>query len=130
MPRGQARRPEGGAPRLLESAHWLEPEQQPIEGLVLSAPWARPSDAGVQHGLAAERGERALRRVAYKVPDHRLSHWVALFIADRVDVIESFPLDLFKRLKRRVARAGKFRRPASQRAMTEAPEVGVAVRGS
>ncbi|WP_437324862.1 hypothetical protein [Sorangium sp. So ce381] len=103
-------------PRLLESAHWLEPEQQPIEGLVLRHPGrARPTPV-FSTALPPRGASGALRRVAYKVPDHRLSHWVALFVADRVDVIESLPLLFFKRLKRRVVRAGRLRRPASQRA--------------
>lgn len=30
----------------------------------------------------------ALRALAYRIPDHHRSHWVALMLADRVDVIE------------------------------------------
>jgi hypothetical protein len=99
-------------PRLLESAHWLEPEQQPIEGPLLRHPGrARPTPV-FSTALPPRGASGALRRIAYKVPDHRLSHWVALFIADRVDVIESLPL----LLKRRAVRAVKPRRTASQRA--------------
>lgn len=32
-----------------------------------------------------------LRRLAYRIPDHRASHWAALLIADRIDVLEHDP---------------------------------------
>lgn len=31
----------------------------------------------------------ALRRVAYRIPEHRARHWMLLMAADRVDVVES-----------------------------------------
>jgi hypothetical protein len=102
-------------PRLLESAHWLEPEQQPIEGLVLRHPGrARPTPV-FSTALPPRGASGALRRVAYTVPDQRLSHWMALFVADRVDVIQNLPL-LFNPFKRRAVWAGRRRRAASQHA--------------
>ncbi|WP_437587707.1 hypothetical protein [Sorangium sp. So ce1000] len=99
-------------PRVLESAHWLEPEQQPIEGIVLRhAGRARPTPV-FSTALPPRGASGALRRVAYNVPDHWISHWLALFIADRVDVVQSLPL----LLKRRAVKAGRIRRTARQHA--------------
>jgi hypothetical protein len=36
----------------------------------------------------------AMRRAAYKIPEHRPSHWLLLLVADRVDVVEHLLLDL------------------------------------
>ncbi len=36
------------------------------------------------HGLSG-----VLKRVAYKIPEHRASHWMMLLLSDRVDVLES-----------------------------------------
>ena len=38
-----------------------------------------------------------LRRRAYRVPDNRLSHWMMLIMADRVDVAEGLMADVVKR---------------------------------
>ncbi|MEW5847232.1 MAG: hypothetical protein AB2A00_00410 [Myxococcota bacterium] len=38
-----------------------------------------------------------LRRGAYRIPDHRPSHWMTLMFADRVDVAEGMIRDLPRR---------------------------------
>ena len=35
-----------------------------------------------------------LRRVAYRIPDHRVGHWALLLAADQVDVVEGMLGDL------------------------------------
>ncbi|MGK4007997.1 hypothetical protein WMF31_35600 [Sorangium sp. So ce1036] len=95
--------PREAPPHLLPDAHWIEPARQPIEGRVITHPGlARPTP--VFSTALPPRGVRgALRRVAYAIPDHRLSHWLVLGLADRLDVIASLPL----RLKRRARRADR-----------------------
>ncbi|KYG10313.1 hypothetical protein BE21_12805 [Sorangium cellulosum] len=96
--------PREAPPHLLSYAHWIEPERQPVEGRVLRHPGlARPTPA-FSAALPPRGASGALRRLAYEVPDHKVSHWLLLLIADRVDVLESLPL-LFKR-RRRAARTG------------------------
>jgi hypothetical protein len=48
--------------------------------------------AAPPHGVSGE-----LRRVAYRVPEQRVSHWLLLMLADRVDVVESGLVDLARR---------------------------------
>ncbi|WP_437641684.1 hypothetical protein [Sorangium sp. So ce854] len=100
--------PREAPPHLLAFAHWTEPERQPIEGRVLTrAGLARPTPV-FSTALPPRGVSGVLRRAAYEVPDHRLSHWILAFAADRVDVLESLPL-LFRR---RAARAGQRRSTA------------------
>ncbi|WP_438021067.1 hypothetical protein WMF18_19235 [Sorangium sp. So ce315] len=97
-------------PHPLAFAHWTEPARQPIEGRVLTrAGLARPTPV-FSTALPPRGVSGALRRAAYQVPDHRLSHWILAFVADRVDVIESLP----RLLLRRAPRAGKRRSMASR----------------
>lgn len=54
-----------------------------------------------------------LRRLAYGFPEHRARHWMALMLADRVDVLEDRLGTLLARPLRAVgldALAGRFRR--------------------
>ncbi|XXX74795.1 hypothetical protein WMF30_44800 [Sorangium sp. So ce134] len=93
--------PREAPPHLLSCAHWIEPERQPVEGRVLRHPGlARPTP--VFSAALPPRGvSGALRRAAYEIPDHLLSHWILKTIADRVDMIEGLPL-LLKRGRRAV----------------------------
>lgn len=84
------RRP--GVPMSLE-AHPAEPEPGEIPRQVVHGPVLKRADldeptpvfgtAQPPRGLSG-----ALRAMAYGIPDHRPSHWIALVLADRVDVIE------------------------------------------
>lgn len=68
-----------------------------------AAPWASPDlqEPRVEVLVHAQRAELTpvfgtgqpprglsgvLRRVAYKIPDHRVKHWMLLLLADRIDV--------------------------------------------
>lgn len=77
------------APHAVPGSHWITPVRQVAHRTVLKrADLARLTPvfgtAQPPHGLSGE-----LRRVAYTIPDHRVRHWLLLFAADRVDVIES-----------------------------------------
>jgi hypothetical protein len=68
-------------------AHWERPEQQRDV-----SPLAR---SGLLHAtpvfssaLPPRRLSGALRRVAYRLPEHRASRWMLLLGSDRVDVLE------------------------------------------
>lgn len=86
-----ARRP--GVPREAAPApaEGARPEPPPIQGGGRAAlartgsPRATPvfGTAAPAHGVSG-----AIRRVAYRVPEHRASRWMLLVLADRVDVLE------------------------------------------
>ncbi|HEX7091763.1 MAG TPA: hypothetical protein VF192_16610 [Longimicrobiales bacterium] len=69
-------------------AHWRIPDRQPVrtrhlhrKGLVGLTPVFGTS--------APPRGASGLiRRLAYRIPEHRARHWAILMAADRVDVLE------------------------------------------
>jgi hypothetical protein len=68
-------------------AHWVAPERQPgpdangRTGLRVRTPVF-----GTAQPARCVSG--ALRRLAYRLPEHRSARWVALLAADRVDVLE------------------------------------------
>src|SRR5512138_1828522 len=67
-------------------AHWVRPEQQRGAALLARAGLreATPVFGTAQpaRGLAG-----AVRRLAYRVPEHRTSRWALLLAADRLDVL-------------------------------------------
>jgi hypothetical protein len=69
-------------------AHWERLAQQP--GAPALAPGAGLRAATPVFGTAQPaRGlSGAVRRLAYRVPQHRASRWLLLVLADRVDVLE------------------------------------------
>lgn len=87
-----ARRP--GSPREAEphplpGAHWATPPQQPIEGPEIVT-GLRDRKTPVFSTALPPRGlSGAVRRVAHLLPDHRVTHWMLLFLADRIDVVET-----------------------------------------
>jgi hypothetical protein len=81
--------PRETAPRPLAGAHWVTPEQQPVEGPVLvRAGRDRPTPV-FSTALPPRGVSGALRRLALGIPDHRVSHVALRLVADRVDVIEN-----------------------------------------
>ena len=76
------------APRPVPGAHWITPARQVTSVPVLKAAGVDRltpvfGTATPPHGISG-----ALRRVAYRAPDHRARHWLLLLVADRVDAIE------------------------------------------
>jgi len=93
-----ARRPgipmENDPPRPAGAAHWRQPESQRDPGNVLKR---RDLDVltPVFGTSVPPRGLSGLmRRGAYRIPEHYVSHWLVLLLADRVDAIEHQPLRL------------------------------------
>lgn len=83
--------PREAPPHPLASAYWSEPPRQPIEGEVLTrAGLTRPTPV-FSTALPPVGVSGALRRIAYRAPDHRVLHWLLLLAADRVDVIQNLP---------------------------------------
>lgn len=79
-------------PHPIGHAHWDEPEPQPLTVPILARPeLTRPTP--VFGTSSPPRGvSGAIRRFAYRIPDHRPAHWLTLMLADRVDAIEHDPI--------------------------------------
>ncbi len=75
-------------PGVAGEAHWDEPERQ--EGV----PSGHAEGSGIPvtpvFGTAQPpKGlSGVLRSAAYRIPDHKVKHWLMLLLADRVDVAE------------------------------------------
>lgn len=68
-------------------AYWSRPEQQ--RGVQPLARSGIPGATAVFGTAVPARGlSGALRRLAYRIPEHRASRWIVLMAADRVDVLE------------------------------------------
>ena len=79
--------PAGAARRADPGAQWVSPEQQPdTTALAGSGSGAPRPCSGRPSPRAALSG--ALRRLAYRLPEHRATRWGLLLAADRVDVLE------------------------------------------
>lgn len=75
-------------PRPVDGAHWTEPERQPDPGHVLKRK-DLPELTPVFGTSVPPRGlSGVLRRAAYRIAEHRASHWLLLLFADRVDALE------------------------------------------
>ncbi len=104
--------PREAPPHLLPGTHWIEPPRQPLEGRVLRhAGIIRPTPV-FSTALPPKGASGALRRAAYRVPDHHVSHWLLLLVADRGDVLEHLPSYLMGRVFR--ATRLRSRRPAPE----------------
>jgi hypothetical protein len=90
-------------PYPLHGTHWTEPPPQPThEDVVVRAGLTRPTPV-FSTALPPRGVSGALRRVAHRIPDHRLGHWFLLLLADRVDVVQNLPA-LIKGTGRRAAK--------------------------
>lgn len=82
-------------PRPLANAHWDTPEQQ--QGDTPPLIGANMQLTPVYSTAIPPRGlSGAIRRAAYRVPDHRARRWMLLLAADRIDAIEHEPRTLLK----------------------------------
>ncbi len=79
--------PEELPPRPLGNAYWTAPEPQ-VSGPVAVRGARRPLTP-VYGTACPPRGLSGLvRRAAYRIPDYRVSRWMLLVAADRIDVVE------------------------------------------
>lgn len=75
-------------PHPVVGAHWREPDRQEPTATVLKR---REIDrlTPVFGTAQPPRGASGLvRRLAYRIPEHRARRWMLLLVADRVDVLE------------------------------------------
>jgi hypothetical protein len=68
-------------------AHWDRPEQQRGVAL-LSRSGLREATPVFGTAQPARGLSGAMRRAAYRLPEHRAARWALLLAADRVDVLE------------------------------------------
>lgn len=84
--------PRESAPHPIGAAHWAFPEQQPLERAAqIRLGLARPTPV-LSTALPPRGPSGALRRLAYRLPDHRVGRWILLLLADRIDVIQNLRL--------------------------------------
>ena len=82
-------------PKPVANAHWETPEQQQGDATPLIG--ANMQLTPVYSTAIPPRGlSGAIRRAAYRVPDHRARRWMLLLAADRIDAIEHEPRSLLK----------------------------------
>ena len=81
--------PKETPPHPLEGAHWTVPEQQPVESPPLLRAGRRRITPVFSTAVPPRGLSGAMRRLAMNIPDHRVSHWALLLVADRVDVVEN-----------------------------------------
>jgi hypothetical protein len=86
--------PRDAAPHVLPHAHWTVPEQQSLEIAAIFRPERHRETAVFGTALPPRGLTGFLRRFAHRIPDHRVSHWLLLLAADRLDVLESLPRTL------------------------------------
>ena len=76
------------SPRPVGSAHWMEPERQADPGNVLKRKGLDELTPVFGTAVPPRGLSGLMRRAAYGIPEHFTSHWFALLLADRVDVME------------------------------------------
>lgn len=81
--------PRESRPHRLPGAHWMEPEQQPATPQLVARLGLHRLTPVFSTALPPRGVSGVVRRIAHRIPDHRVSHWVLLMLADRVDVIQS-----------------------------------------
>lgn len=69
-------------------SHWEAPEPQRPSIPVLHSTTKRDLPAVFGTGQPPKGLSGRLRRIAYRIPEHRARHWMMLLLADRVDVLE------------------------------------------
>lgn len=75
-------------PAPLHGVSWTKPEQQPLTVEVLKHKLQKNYTSTFGTGPAPKGLSGVLRRLAYKIPEHRPEKWMMCLFADRVDVIE------------------------------------------
>src|SRR5947209_1053068 len=79
-------------PRPAGHAHWTRPEPMKSEAMVLKRAELDQLTPVYATSVPPRGLSGIIRRAAYRIPDHRVSHWMLLLLADRVDVVESSPM--------------------------------------
>ncbi|HZW13327.1 MAG TPA: hypothetical protein VFF81_09085 [Noviherbaspirillum sp.] len=81
-------------PARLENVHWTHPEEQPINVKVYHS----TERLGITPVFGTSTPPTGLsgkiRDVAYKLSENDIRHWLLLFLADRINVVEGIGQDL------------------------------------
>jgi hypothetical protein len=81
-------------PPRLENLHWRQPEDQPVNITVFHST-ERPGITPVFGTSTPPSGiSGSIRRLAYKLSENDIRHWLLLLFADRVNVVEGIAQDL------------------------------------
>lgn len=81
-------------PPRLENVHWTHPEQQPVDVKVYHST-ERPGITPVFGTSTPPAGVSGMvRDAAYKLSENDIRHWLLLFLADRINVVEGIGQDL------------------------------------
>ena len=75
-------------PRPVGHAHWDRPERQRQTVEVFKRATLDQITPVFGTAVPPRGASGAIRRLAYRIPEHRLSHWALLLLGDRVDVLE------------------------------------------
>lgn len=75
-------------PKPVGHAHWAEPERQEPTAVVLKRKDLDALTPVFSTALPPRGLSGVIRRVAYRVPEHKTTHWLLLLLGDRVDVLE------------------------------------------
>lgn len=75
-------------------AHWAEPQRQNDPGTILKRVGLDQLTPVFGDTIAPKGVSGLLRKAAYNLPEHYVSHWLLLLLSDRVDALESNPLAL------------------------------------
>ena len=81
-------------PMPVGNAHWEMPERQHVTVPVLKRSGLEELTPVFGTTLPPRGLSGVVRRVAYRIPEHRASHWMLLIMADRIDAIEHNPMRL------------------------------------
>ena len=75
-------------PEPVGNSHWLVPDRQEPAVPVLMHATRTELTPVFSTALPPKGLSGAIRRLAYRIPDHRARHWMLLLLADRIDVQE------------------------------------------
>lgn len=81
-------------PRKVGSAHWSVPEKQKDPGNILKRKGLSELTPVFGTSVPPRGISGAVRRAAYRLPEHYTSHWMLLLLADRIDAVEGAILEL------------------------------------
>ena len=70
-------------------AHWAEPSRQRDPGTILKRVGLDQLTPVFGDTIAPRGVSGLLRKAAYALPEHYVSHWLLLLLSDRVDAVES-----------------------------------------
>jgi hypothetical protein len=75
-------------PRPAGNAHWSAPDKQRATVSVLKRAELDVLTPVFSNAMPPRGLSGMVRRLAYRIPEHRASHWAILLLGDRIDVLE------------------------------------------